>query len=489
MTSSDINCDTKGVQPLATLITNDDNSNSSASPDSSTPSSPPLSSTTATTDDVTTIFVVGFPDDMREREFQNMFIFAKGFEAASLKWHCKEQADDQDLFYHPFNNLNSKKQMIGFARFHTRQEAMDAANEMNGKRVDLEKGSVLKAEMAKKNLHIKRNSIAPSSANATLNNNNTNLLSSALFLSDQTSSPLAILSRRLSQPQTQQSDILPNFSTDDPSAACLKSFSPLPSDLLSPGDYENDPFLSDPILTEPNTPSFADSFFGQRSLSFDGRNNNSSTNNITITQSRPDDIVHPYNLFSTSLKSSELDTAGPFSYLSKSTPAPNHDFAFSYGNGFLGSSDEYSLLASAGRKHSLQPSSTAERTVGNLTASFRSSPADQNPPCNTLYVGNLPPATSEDELRSLFSACEGYKRMYFRQKSQGPMCFVEFDDIAFATQAMNQHQGHVLSNSIKGGIRLSFSKNPLFIKPNKENTTSTSAFNFKQMGTALLADL
>ena len=54
---------------------------------------PSSTSTTATIDDVTTIFVVGFPDDMSEREFQNMFTFSLGFEAASLKWHCKDQED------------------------------------------------------------------------------------------------------------------------------------------------------------------------------------------------------------------------------------------------------------------------------------------------------------------------------------------------------------------------------------------------------------
>ena len=29
--------------------------------------------------------MVGFPDDMQEREFQNMFTFSNGFEAATLK--------------------------------------------------------------------------------------------------------------------------------------------------------------------------------------------------------------------------------------------------------------------------------------------------------------------------------------------------------------------------------------------------------------------
>lgn len=49
-----------------------------------------------------------------------------------------------------------RKQIIGFAKFRTRQEALEARDILQGRRVDLEKGSVLKAEMAKKNLHTKR---------------------------------------------------------------------------------------------------------------------------------------------------------------------------------------------------------------------------------------------------------------------------------------------------------------------------------------------
>ena len=91
-------------------------------------------------------------------------------------------------------------------------------------------------------------------------------------------------------------------------------------------------------------------------------------------------------------------------------------------------------------------------------------PADQNPPCNTLYVGNLPIDTSEDELKAMFSKQRGYKRLCFRTKQNGPMCFVEFEDISFATKALNELYGHPLHNSIKGGIRLSFSKNPLGVR-------------------------
>jgi hypothetical protein len=97
-------------------------------------------------------------------------------------------------------------------------------------------------------------------------------------------------------------------------------------------------------------------------------------------------------------------------------------------------------------------------------------PADQNPPCNTLYVGNLPMNTSEDELKALFSRQRGYKRLCFRTKQNGPMCFVEFEDVAYATRALTELYGRGLSNSVKGGIRLSFSKNPLGVRSGQQQS-------------------
>jgi hypothetical protein len=102
-------------------------------------------------------------------------------------------------------------------------------------------------------------------------------------------------------------------------------------------------------------------------------------------------------------------------------------------------------------------------------------PADQNPPCNTLYVGNLPIDTSEDELKALFSKQRGYKRLCFRTKQNGPMCFVEFEDVSFATKTLHELYGHPLHNSVKGGIRLSFSKNPLGVRSGQTNGIGPNA--------------
>lgn len=114
-------------------------------------------------------------------------------------------------------------------------------------------------------------------------------------------------------------------------------------------------------------------------------------------------------------------------------------------------------------------------------------PADQNPPCNTLYVGNLPPDATESELRELFSPQKGFRRLSFKNKNQvnsnnpnssnslqnnnshGPMCFVEFEDANHATMALADLYGcqlprHNGAISTKGGIRLSYSKNPLGVR-------------------------
>ncbi|KAI8060799.1 hypothetical protein BC940DRAFT_323071 [Gongronella butleri] len=614
--------------------------------------SPPSHTPSFLTEDVKTIFIVGFPDDMTEREFQNMFTFCPGFEAASLKWHAKDQDDDNIQIA----TLNSKKQMIGFARFRTRRQALDAVDVISGKKVDQEKGFTLKAEMAKKNLHVKRGSVAylPSTIDTGSSTTTSGL-----------TSPL----------DTKKFAFNGHF--PEPFA-----FSPLPSDLLSPiTDYKADPFAmaaaeqhphqqqqqqpqqhqqasmhplhphpSHPSQQQasqqqqqghphqhqhhhhpntPTTPVFHDPLFAFRSYSIDGRASGATGGGVPPPPPfvpRANSIAPTLGMSSSRVKSplppplqqpssNVQGNDDPFHYLSKSSPMPmdrinslfDESPFFRNTNSTLNSSSNahsihppsmppqhYPLhhpLASDMASLSLQqqkntqlpvhtvPSSSstttsassstspasnattaaaavgaapvhpllhhhhphhhhaapnavapgastassssstttttantantttttttqqATNTVNASSSSLSSTPpplppsssttlssnastisgsatitnnnnnntnlADQNPPCNTLYVGNLPINTSEDELRQLFSKCNGYKRMYFRTKPQGPMCFVEFEDVQCATVIMNDLQGHALSNSIKGGIRLSFSKNPLFTKPNK----------------------
>jgi hypothetical protein len=73
--------------------------------------------TTNVKEEISTIFVVGFPEDMQEREFQNMFMFSPGFEAATLKVPSstngtKDVSQDDDYL---MNNNNGRKQIVSFS--------------------------------------------------------------------------------------------------------------------------------------------------------------------------------------------------------------------------------------------------------------------------------------------------------------------------------------------------------------------------------------
>lgn len=112
-------------------------------------------------------------------------------------------------------------------------------------------------------------------------------------------------------------------------------------------------------------------------------------------------------------------------------------------------------------------------------------PGDQHPPCNTLYVGNIPMDAKESELKALFGAQRGYKRLSLRTRNNNTMCFVEFEDVTTATKALNELYGRPLSNSgHRGGMRLSYSKNPFGVRsehnPNNRANTSASMHNMGQ---------
>jgi hypothetical protein len=94
-----------------------------------------------------------------------MFTFSSGFEAAILKIPNK----DYTAYGSPSGTTSTapsglplrggqppRKEIIGFAKFRTRQEALEARDLLQGRCIDIEKGAILKAKMAKKNLHTKR---------------------------------------------------------------------------------------------------------------------------------------------------------------------------------------------------------------------------------------------------------------------------------------------------------------------------------------------
>ncbi|XP_010928627.1 uncharacterized protein [Elaeis guineensis] len=83
-----------------------------------------------------------------------------------------------------------------------------------------------------------------------------------------------------------------------------------------------------------------------------------------------------------------------------------------------------------------------------------------NPPCNTLFIGNLGENVNEEELGGLLSVQPGYKQMKILRQERNTVCFIEFDDVNSAITVHQNLQGAVLPSSGRGGMRIQFSKNP-----------------------------
>jgi hypothetical protein len=103
-------------------------------------------------------------------------VLVDGREGTMASWPSSIPGEDGNHFM-PGINAPPRKQIIGFAKFRSREAALEARDVLQGRRIDIEKGAVLKAEMAKKNLHTKRgvgplpnNGVAANGNNIPVNN-------------------------------------------------------------------------------------------------------------------------------------------------------------------------------------------------------------------------------------------------------------------------------------------------------------------------------
>ncbi|KAJ2608340.1 hypothetical protein H4S08_004485 [Coemansia sp. RSA 1365] len=503
-------------------------------------------------EDITTIFVVGFPDDMREREFQNMFTFSPGFEAATLKIPGPDDTDRD----------SQKKQIIGFAKFHTRLEALEARDVLTGRKVDAEKNCALKAEMAKKNLHTKRglSSLGLSSA------------MSATFGLDTPTTGLGFQQQQQHGQHSLSSHTPQSQSTQHISGASgtpgvvrtasltntMLASAHRPEHLRISGARTFNPFNDAPLASAPilGAGAHRGGFgSGQYSSAFSSNADTMPTaapmqqvpgtagvmggfmyseqqmpSNAVAASTHPGMLlnrrgsVHGSTPATSSLAMSSISISAQ--QPQAQSQHPSNSETISSDSDALQMGEQAQQQKQAQQKGlgsqrpavldigSLQPR-LGQLNLGQLSAGNLMSPMgvpysaavstpvgmvlpmattrsvnsnDQNPPCNTLYVGNLPIGAKEDELRQAFQAALGYKRMSFKAKpNSGPMCFVEFESIDFATLAMNDLDGRMLSNSVGGGIRLSYSKNPLGVRSQTNPNPSTPVSSAPVLGSAAVA--
>ncbi|KAL2528569.1 RNA-binding (RRM/RBD/RNP motif) family protein [Forsythia ovata] len=105
---------------------------------------------------------------------------------------------------------------------------------------------------------------------------------------------------------------------------------------------------------------------------------------------------------------------------------------------------------------------TGGGTVNDATAK------SNNPPCPTIFVANLGPTCSEQELIQVFSRCRGFIKLKMQSTYGAPVAFVDFQDTASSTEALNLLQGTILYSSPSGeGMRLEYAKSRMGMRSKK----------------------
>lgn len=484
--------------------------------------------TTTPSSSSSTLYLSGFPEDWKEREMSNIFLFAKGFLGSTVKNGCQSSSlcsSDNllvpslsagktsaavtcaGLFTPPSSGNVSPtladivkgkvaatqqeqpplKGPIGFALFATPEDALEASKVLENCSLDpLQPSLKVKVQMAKKNLHLPLTSCAAAAAVITSTEQRQRSKSFSGNLPGIDGDELVALINRATintTPEPQLYSPLQNTSTKSSLKRRFSVCGSTGSDSLS-SFLENSSCqarqtfrsmsLSIPGTEEPVIVGFGDSglgdVFNNTSNATTTTNNNTQSKQTTNYLAFPDPVDPMFLDELETIPSlqvggrTSVQSSPKLSASSVSAPSFVPSLASSFAIGT--SSAVLAATATNNANNVLNTNSNQNYTAPLMVSRGGQVFSPENPPCNTLYVGNLPLFANEQELRSLFGAAVGFKRMNFKLKNaSSPMCFVEFDDIHSATVAMEGMYGSLLSNSTKGGIRLSYSKNPLGVKP------------------------
>ncbi|XP_060205868.1 uncharacterized protein LOC132633455 [Lycium barbarum] len=82
-------------------------------------------------------------------------------------------------------------------------------------------------------------------------------------------------------------------------------------------------------------------------------------------------------------------------------------------------------------------------------------------PCSTLFVANLGPNCTEDELKQVVSQYPGFNTLKVRARGGMPVAFADFEGVEQATEALNALQGSALPSSDRGGMHIEYARSKM----------------------------
>ncbi|XP_021715724.1 uncharacterized protein LOC110683639 [Chenopodium quinoa] len=82
-------------------------------------------------------------------------------------------------------------------------------------------------------------------------------------------------------------------------------------------------------------------------------------------------------------------------------------------------------------------------------------------PCSTLFIANLGPNCTEDELRQALSQYSGFNGLKLRARGGMPVAFADYEEVEQATHAMQTLQDSTLPSSDRGGMHIEYARSKM----------------------------
>ncbi|CAK9180906.1 unnamed protein product [Ilex paraguariensis] len=142
------------------------------------------------------------------------------------------------------------------------------------------------------------------------------------------------------------------------------------------------------------------------------------------------------------------------SEIAKSGEAVIHtDSAVAAENHLLGWDASATLTISANiiQKHELVPSESNQ-----ILDQTEKTDIEGAQHCSTLFIANLGPSCTEDELKQVLSQYPGFNALKVRARSGMPVAFADFEEVEQANEAKNALQGSSLPSSDRGGMHIEY---------------------------------
>ncbi|XP_068648545.1 polyadenylate-binding protein 2 [Aristolochia californica] len=82
-------------------------------------------------------------------------------------------------------------------------------------------------------------------------------------------------------------------------------------------------------------------------------------------------------------------------------------------------------------------------------------------PCSTLFIANLGPTCTEEELKQVMSQYPGFLVLKMRARGGMPVAFADFEEVDQATEALKSLHGSLLPSSDRGGLHMEYARSKM----------------------------